>query len=149
MIDYRTHPHLDEYLAEHHASRPFDAIIDIAGADDMLYMRSSRYLKSDGLYLRGGSMNVTHAEGANLWKTLWFLASFHLKAHLPETLGGAPRRGLLHSANIDPETLQRVGQLVEDHQLTCHVDSEWSMEEVLQVSRSSLVPDEADSRTGL
>lgn len=126
---------MNEYLTTKYSTTPFDSIIDIAGADDQLYDKSPAYLKPDGAYLIGGKMSVTHGGGGLLDIMSWAL-KFYTKTCWPRFLGGTPRKGFFHSANIIPKDIVKTAALVEAGQLTGTIDTEFAMEDALKVRLS-------------
>jgi hypothetical protein len=132
VIDYKSHPQIHEYLAEHYSSKPFNVIIDIAGADDTLYFESPRYLASEGIFLAGGKMDVTHGGGGFL-SVLSFLVVSHLRMHWPRILGGTPRTLVFHSGNVTQVSMQKLPELIRTGQLRGLIDSEWAMEDAIKV----------------
>jgi hypothetical protein len=123
---------LHEHLRTKYSTSPFNAIIDITGADELLYDKSPGYLKPDGVFLLGGKMSVTHG-GLGLFGILGFILSFQIKIHWPRFLGGTQRKGVFHSANIVPESIIKTAALVEAGKLTGTVDTEYAMEELIKV----------------
>ena len=78
-------------------------------------------------------MGVTHG-GGGIVPILRFALSTQLKSRWPLMLGGTPRHGLLHSGNIDQESLQKLADLVRTGQVKGMVDSVWEMDDVKEVS---------------
>ena len=81
-------------------------------------------------------MPATHGSGGLLllMKTaLPFLA----KTVWPALLGGIPRRGMLHSALVNQQTMVKVASLVSSGELVPLNDSVFDMEDALAVSCSS------------
>lgn len=132
VIDYRSHPRLHEYLAEHYSSKPFNVIIDVAGADELLYDKSPAYLTPDGMFVAAGKMSVTHG-GGGILSILYFLLSFNVRASWPVSLGGIPRRGIFHSGNVVQSSMQKLPALIEAGHIRGLVDSEWAMEDAIKV----------------
>lgn len=133
VVDYRAHPVLHEYLRAKYSTNPFNSVIDIAGADELLYDKSPGYLKPDGVFILGGKMSVTHGGGGFL-SILGFALNFTLKACWPLLLGGTPRKGLFHSANITPDSIRETAALAEAGHLTGIIDTEYAMEDALKVT---------------
>jgi NADPH:quinone reductase-like Zn-dependent oxidoreductase len=136
VIDYISHPRLNEYLAERHSVQPFDAIIDIAGANDSLYFDSPHYLKSGGIYLAAGKIGLTYG-GGGIFNILSLLVSFLVRTYLPLFLGGVPRKLMFHSGNVTRDSMEPLPGLVENGNLRSLVDSEWPFEEAVKVSAPS------------
>lgn len=132
VVDYKAHPVLHEHLITKYSTSPFDAIIDITGADELLYDKSPGYLRPDGIFLLGGKMSVTHG-GGGLFNILGFILNFQVKTHWPRFLGGTPRKGTFHSANLVPESIIKTAALVEAGKLTGTVDTEYAMEDAIKV----------------
>ena len=128
-----SHPNLSNYVAEQHSHHSFDAIIDIVGADDNLYLDSTRYLAPEGAYPVGGKMEATH--GGGILNFLSFLIILCLRMYWPVFLGGVPRKLMFYSADIDSDSLRKLSDLVESGRLRGVVDSEWEMEDLVQASR--------------
>lgn len=133
VIDYKAHPVLHEYLITKYSTSPFDSIIDITGADELLYDKSPGYLKPDGTFLLGGKMSVTHG-GGSLFEILGFVLNFQVKIRWPRFLGGTPRKGIFHSANIVPDSIIKTAAVAESGKLTGTVDTEFAMEDAIKVS---------------
>lgn len=123
---------LHEYLKIKYSTDPFDSIIDITGADGLLYDKSPDYLKPDGVFILGGKMSVTHSGGGFL-KVVGFVLGFTLRSRWPRILGGTPRKGLFHSANITPDSIKETAALAEAGYLTGTIDTEYAMEDALKV----------------
>lgn len=140
VIDYTKYPKLHKYLAEKYSSEPFDAIIDIAGSDGLLYPRSPSYLRSDGVFAFAGTMKHTHANpGSSIFGALsWVYAtatqvlSWAASSKWPVILGGVPRRSFFHSGKPNPRNLELTRQLVENQILKGVVDSNWPMKDALK-----------------
>ncbi|KIW74038.1 hypothetical protein PV04_02106 [Phialophora macrospora] len=131
VIDYKSHPQIHEYLTERYSSKPLNVIIDIAGADDTLYLESPRYLAPDGIFLAGGKMDITHGGGGFL-SILSFLVISHLRMYWLATLGGTPRTLMFHSGHITQASMRKLPELVQNGQLRGLVDSEWAMEDAIK-----------------
>lgn len=129
VIDYRKHDPLHEYLRVSHAAKPFDAIIDCIGVQD-LYTHSPEYLAPGKPYLNIGAYTATPTL-AGLLAWAWTQIS---NRFWPTFLGGVPRPYIFHSATPDVQTLNRVKQLVAEGKLRQVVDSIWEMEDVPRVS---------------
>ncbi|KEF59922.1 uncharacterized protein A1O9_04770 [Exophiala aquamarina CBS 119918] len=133
VIDYRAHPVLHEHLRTKYSTDPFNSIIDIAGNDELLYDKSPGYMKPDGVFILGGKMSVTHGGGSvGFLSILGFALNFTLKTCRPLLLGGTPRKGLFHSANITPDSIRKTAALVEAGHLTGTIDTEYAMEDALK-----------------
>ncbi len=136
VIDYKAHPVLSKYLASQYSTKPFNVIIDIAGTDERLYDKSPAYLTPDGFFMAAGKVGLIHGAGTGFGDLLSFLLAFYRKALLPRVLGGVPRKGMFHSANINQEGFLATARLVEAGHLTGVVDSEYPMEDAVKVRAS-------------
>lgn len=140
VIDYTKHKQLHTYLAGKYGAQPFDAIVDIAGSDDLLYSQSPAYLKPDGCFVFAGKISTTHARPASssLDAFLFFLnllrlpLSWILTTIWPVLLGGVPRRGFFHSGTPTARHLEVSRQIAEQGHLKVVVDSVWDMDDVLE-----------------
>lgn len=57
----------------------------------------------------------------------------------PKILGGTPRWYKMVTATPNQFTLSRSGELAEKGHLTAMIDSEWEMEDVLEVGSSTII----------
>lgn len=78
-------------------------------------------------------MRITHNR-PNLFSLVRFIFGYVLQSHWPASLGGIPRKNFLYSGNVNHETMQKLAELVEMGHVKGLVDSEWPMEDAIQVS---------------
>lgn len=128
---------MNEYLKTKYSTNPFDAILDIAGADDYLYDKCPAFLKPGGTYLIGGKMSITHGNGG-LLDIVSFALKFYTKSYWPRFLGGVPRKGFFHSASVVGDDIVRTAECVEAGHLKGTIDREFAMEDALKVRNKFL-----------
>ena len=126
MIDYTVHSPLHEYLIKHHSQKPFNAIIDIVGIQD-LHTHCPEYLAKDGLFdLVGAIPQVTNPS----WiRVLYWLFWGKVERFRPVILGGVPRRHRMHNAFVNQACIQRVVKLADEGKLRVPLDSVIKMED--------------------
>jgi len=138
VIDYTVHDPLHSYLAQHHREVPFNAILDVVGADNELYTQSPSYLTPNGLFLLLGSMPAMHS--GSIWRLLSWVLRSQINRYRPVLLGGTPRPCRLYSTKPDKKSLERVIELVQKGEVKGVVDSVWKMDQGLKVSGRALFP---------
>ncbi|OZJ04521.1 hypothetical protein BZG36_02246 [Bifiguratus adelaidae] len=127
VIDYKEHSPLHEYLASTYGERPFDAIIDCVGVQD-LYVHSAGYLKKDAPFLNMGIQRPVGRDWA--WSDIRIFFTAQLKNYFrPRFLGGTPRKYAFISATPEPTKLERIRQMIADGKLKYIIDSVWPFEE--------------------
>ena len=125
-IDYRTvEPSLPGYLKDTFRGKPFDAIVDCVGAQD-LYRASPAYLKLNGKVICVRAMTGIWAHGKN----------FLRNSFLPAFLGGTPRKWMFFNVKPDTKTIQQLKKYADDGKLRFLVDSAYKMEDALEVCSS-------------
>ena len=136
VIDYNQHPVLSEYLVRKHGGEErFNAIIDVAGTDPLLWRRSPKYLVDGGGMVCAGNLNMTHVsagdQGLNVFGTLRWVLGIQFESVRPVWFGGIPggRRLLFLSGRVDQRTSAKVLHLVERGVLTGVVDGVFEMED--------------------
>lgn len=124
VLDYqKVEPDLPRYLAAESAKKPFDAILDCVGSQN-LYEACPPFLKARGRYLSIGSMGgIRMVMYQRVKNTLW-----------PKWLGGTPRNWMFFEAVPTAKTMQQLQQYVSEGKLKCIVDSTYKMEDALEVS---------------
>lgn len=143
VIDYTSVTPLHKYLVRGYSSPQtmFDTIFDIAGSDSELYSHSPAYLRKDGFFVFGGNVNMTHVKpssdrfGAIIWIIGLIMSVLRWVTHMfrPVIIGGTPRRCAFISGTPSQRNLRLVQQLVEEGILKSIVDSEWRMEDLIEV----------------
>lgn len=124
VIDYRTvEPSLPAYLKDACRDRPFDAILDCVGVQE-LYQASPAYLKPDGKVICVGAMGGVWAHGKN----------FCRNTLVPVFLGGTPRKWVFFSHKPSDNTMEQLKHYSDEGKLRCLVDSEYEMENALEAS---------------
>jgi len=130
VIDYRQHSPVHAYLASsEYAQKPFDAIIDIVGIQE-LFIHSPSYLapgkKFIGIGAMYGDLSFTGALkfiGKNLWNR-----------YCPIMFGGIPRSFEFYSAKPEPQSYVVLREMVQEGRLRQVLDSTWEFEDVPKVS---------------
>jgi NADPH:quinone reductase-like Zn-dependent oxidoreductase len=120
-IDYQKNAPLPTYLAQTHGEEQFDFIFDCVG-DQELFGQSSPYLKPDGKFicLSGG-------------KSQGLIP--YVKSCLPAFLGGTPRKFTILGLSPSGDLMRQIVKSYEEGKIkTVPIDSEYSMEDVLDVS---------------
>ena len=125
MIDYTKVSPIHDYLASNYGSRPFDAILDTVGQQE-LYKHSASYVKQDGVIINVG----TPPEGGPIGTVLRMAKN----TMLPSMLGGIPRRFHFFSAALSGEGAADLAKFVEEGTMTVRVESVFKLEDVLEVS---------------
>lgn len=120
IIDYKTNDPVTGLLAQKFAKEPVKAIFDCVGSDD-LFRKCAGYLSKDGIFITiVGGVGAVPIVRSKL---------------LPVALGGVPRRYKLLALWPDGAIAKEVVKWIEDgHYHTYPVDSEYSMDKVVEVS---------------
>ncbi|CRG86733.1 hypothetical protein PISL3812_03744 [Talaromyces islandicus] len=130
VIDYRQHSPLHTYLAaSEDADRPFDAIIDNVGIQE-LFTHSPSYLAPGKKFLAIGAMNAEFSvRGAVylVWLMLW-------NQFCPVIFGGVPRKFQFYSAEPDLPSLEMLRKMTQEGTLRQVIDSIWEFEDVPKAS---------------
>lgn len=107
-------------MAEKFEKDPVNAIFDCVGSDD-LYRKCAGYLSKDGIFV-----TIVGAVAA---------VPIARSKVLPIALGGVPRRFKLLALFPDGAIAKEVAKWIEDGEYhTFPMDSEYSMDDVIQVS---------------
>ena len=106
--------------------RLFDAVLDTVGSQP-LYKASPGFLKANGLYVDVGSV-----EAKSQLNSIWRSAK---NATLPVALGGVPRKYVTFSAPLSGKNAEVLASYVEENKLRIFLDSEFALEDVLEVRR--------------
>ena len=135
VIDYMAHSSLHDFLVKSYSTRPFDAIIDTVGSQD-LYTHSPAYLHEGKPFLNLGSGFTAEISLRDVLYMAWSMTSNYL---WPRLLWGTPREYIFFGAKPDGVTLERLRQYVDEGKLKGVTDSVWDMEDALKVrSRASI-----------
>ena len=127
VIDYRKHDPVWRYLAEEYKGRPFDAILDTAGTQE-LFAHSPAYLKEDGPYVNVGAFQgIVKTMTNTLYNWFW-----------PTLLGGVPRKYLFHSTMPDRKVEEELMQLLDEGKIRVIVEKVYPMEDILEVRFSRM-----------
>jgi NADPH:quinone reductase-like Zn-dependent oxidoreductase len=122
IIDYTVHQPLHEYLTQKHGEEQFDYVFDCVG-DQGLYERSPPFLKPEGRFicLVGGRTQGVYP--------------FLRNNLLPRFLGGTPRTYKIIGLMPSGEYMREVVRYVEQGLIKrVPIDSEWRMEQAVEVS---------------
>ncbi|EHY57006.1 zinc ion binding [Exophiala dermatitidis] len=130
-IDYTTHSPLHEYLAEHHSSKKFDAIFDVAGTSNDLFTYSPSYLVENGTFVLLGNLNLFKPSASFFSFLVWALGT-NVNRYLPRLLGGIPRKFYFYSATPTGEDTGKIIEMAEKGEVKPAVDSVWKWEDAIK-----------------
>lgn len=125
MIDYHQTSSVPSALAEAYCARPFDAILDVVGSQD-LFKESPKYLKQTGVFINVGDGNGEARQAIILLRILKNILQ-------PVFLGGVPRRFVTFSAPLSGLNAEHLANLAKTGKLRVFIDSTFSFEDVLNV----------------
>ncbi|KAL2397035.1 Trans-enoyl reductase poxH [Exophiala dermatitidis] len=130
-IDYTTHSPLHGYLAQHHSSKKFDAIFDVAGTSNDLFTHSPSYLVENGTFVLLGNMNLFKPSASFFSFLIWALGT-NMNRYLPRLLGGIPRKFCFYSASPTGDDTRKIIEMAEKGEVKPAVDSVWKWEDAIK-----------------